>query len=1474
MKKLVTLILALMLGFAALSVSATAWDDFKSTNTASSWTPLSVSLWNTVINKIWDLIDDLANISLTPWPQWDVGPAWATWATWLAWSDWAQGLQWNTWATWAQWIQWDTWPQWPAWATWATWLQWIQWIQWDTWPAWTSWSWEWVFWLNWSNAYYTWWNVWIWMTNPSTNLEVNKNIEISAPEAYTSSLFVSWNNNEQVWPLAITQEYNDVATIINRSNASLAIGTNNQTRMLINSSGSIGVWTISPWSKLDVNWDIRAQQLCDESWDNCKDISTGWIWDTWPQWPAWATWATWAQWDQWIQWLTWDTWAQGPQWNTWATWDTWASPFWLNWSDAYYIAWDVGIGTSSPGTKLHILDSSAGSSVQGYVQHSGNASVSEHANMLMRSGGASGGDPYYRMSINGVDEWAMWLDNSDWDKFKISNNSVLGTNDRLTINNAGNAGIGTASPLNKLHIDGNIRMSDNEINATNKSVAIIGSQYLTTESEGFLSTGVQGLSGINRTLIGGGFWSLNASTEINFFTAADVDIRTGAQRMTIDNTGNVGIGTSNPWSILNISDTYTNTPTLRISNEADRNWNEGDIGGVIEFYSDDPDWAWPWATSYIRAQHLRPGSGHSNPDMWLAFWASDGSSKPGDPDMVIAQGGNVGIGTTSPKMPFQIKTYGWFDWNANELILRGNKYYDSGKKYLANGFATEIALQTNSGDMYFKSSDTGTAGTAVTWEVTNMAIKQDGKVGIGTTSPQGKLDVSWITNTKGVHLSGVNARNDPLLTIEWSGIIGGSATDQGLLIDIDSYVDASTLLNIKESGSSVMLVNGAGNVGIGTTSPDTELHTVWSATTQGVATFENDVNTSDVNHWIVNIQNTKTYAVDNDARVMFSSRSDVWWPWGWSMNPMASMWLIVEGDLQGALQFNTRSSGGWYSEKMRISNDGNIGINTTSPWAPLEIALPASTADTLGLRLSNKGNLNYYWEMWRDNVVGDLRFGEVLSGAAKVISMTIESVSGNVGIWTTTPSNKLTVYGNNSSTGGLSLYSGWPSDTSVKLDLYGIDRTYYIDHSELAANMAFAWDTHFRTVAADATRTDMTIEGTSGNIGIGTTSPNHKLQVEGNIFMSKNPWSSRYIWLDDDSTWSGYLALQAGWGSDSYWATMVLYSNAHTTKPWNVFIGTSAAQWDIVLWKGLTSQVPYMTVKPSGNVGIGDTTPDSKLDVNWTIRANEVCDESWNNCKDLSWGWDWGWAFSIDWSDAVYTWWNVWIWKTSPAWALDVQWLVNYTPAAIIRGSVNAGSSYGASIMAGSSNFDYSLMVKDKSGTKDYFKVRGDGKISIWNSDPKGTVHIESWDSGATPYSWNNDLVIENDGQAGIGIYSPDNSTSNLSFWSPSEDLGAFIRWMHLANTMYFYTMAGWKMDINGHMFINWSWSVSIGDSTPGSTLEVNWWITPDIVTADPCSWDWFQEGSMFYNDTSNYYCYCNQANADVKMHDPTTACF
>lgn len=42
-------------------------------------------------------------------------------------------------------------------------------------------------------------------------------------------------------------------------------------------------------------------------------------------------------------------------------------------------------------------------------------------------------------------------------------------------------------------------------------------------------------------------------------------------------------------------------------------------------------------------------------------------------------------------------------------------------------------------------------------------------------------------------------------------------------------------------------------------------------------------------------------------------------------------------------------------------------------------------------------------------------------------------------------------------------------------------------------------------------------------------------------------------------------------------------------------------------------------------------------------------------------------------------------------------------------------------------------------------------------------------------------------------------------------------------------------------------------------------------VAADPCSGQ--PEGAMFYNDTSNYYCYCDGTN-DVQLHNPAVACF
>lgn len=62
----------------------------------------------------------------------------------------------------------------------------------------------------------------------------------------------------------------------------------------------------------------------------------------------------------------------------------------------------------------------------------------------------------------------------------------------------------------------------------------------------------------------------------------------------------------------------------------------------------------------------------------------------------------------------------------------------------------------------------------------------------------------------------------------------------------------------------------------------------------------------------------------------------------------------------------------------------------------------------------------------------------------------------------------------------------------------------------------------------------------------------------------------------------------------------------------------------------------------------------------------------------------------------------------------------------------------------------------------------------------------------------------------------------------------------------------------------------TIGSATGDTTITS---AVPQMSkqTADPCGT--FPEGTMFYNDTSNYMCYCDGTN-DVQVHSPATACF
>lgn len=95
---------------------------------------------------------------------------------------------------------------------------------------------------------------------------------------------------------------------------------------------------------------------------------------------------------------------------------------------------NVGIGTSSPLSKLHV--SSAAS-----------------ADGIMIDNTGSNGDPILQFAIGSMPAFTMGVDDSDGDKFKIGTSAIT-SNTRLTIQSNGYVGVGTTTPAYHLHVTG------------------------------------------------------------------------------------------------------------------------------------------------------------------------------------------------------------------------------------------------------------------------------------------------------------------------------------------------------------------------------------------------------------------------------------------------------------------------------------------------------------------------------------------------------------------------------------------------------------------------------------------------------------------------------------------------------------------------------------------------------------------------------------------------------------------------------------------------------------------------------------------------------------------------------------------------------------------------------------------------------------------------------------------------------------
>ena len=222
---------------------------------------------------------------------------------------------------------------------------------------------------------------------------------------------------------------------------------------------------------------------------------------------------------------------------------------------------NVGIGTASPSYKLDINDDAAIGAGLRVTGGGGGGPLATFTRDVGSTGtveiGAASGDPQIKFT-SASDNWSIGLDST---VFNICDGSAVGANQRLIIDTAGNVGIGTTTPAEKLHVSGNI-MLDNNTALLSKRVAgdtlnLIG---INNSGQGLIEIG-EASTVPDGMLI---YTPTDSGQGVTFHNGTD-------PLMFIENDGNVGIGTTSPNSALEVSgdgaeiiinDTTTSSPQL------------------------------------------------------------------------------------------------------------------------------------------------------------------------------------------------------------------------------------------------------------------------------------------------------------------------------------------------------------------------------------------------------------------------------------------------------------------------------------------------------------------------------------------------------------------------------------------------------------------------------------------------------------------------------------------------------------------------------------------------------------------------------------------------------------------------------------------------------------------------------------------------------------------------------------------------